>query len=294
MVPRLDADALVDALALHVPAGRVPVRRGSSTRTPAAGGTSPSSSCVDTGVFDDGRYWEITADYAKASPEDVLVRVTVRNAGPEAATIDVLPTLWFRNTWSWGDDAAPAVDPARGTARSSPSTTTSARAASRRAGSPTALFCENETNARAALRASPVATPYPKDGIGDHVVHGARDRQPRATGTKAALPLPARGRRRRDARRSSCASRDTAGGLGDDFDEVMAAREREADEFYAELTPAGASADEALVLRQALAGMLWSKQFFHYDVERWLEGDPGRPAAAGARAGAAATTSGRT
>jgi hypothetical protein len=233
----------------------------------ARGKLDPEFELVDAGVFDDGRYWEITADYAKASPEDVLVRVIVRNHGPEPATIDVLPTLWHRNTWSWGD-RTPKPE-----LRLVDGTIVGAKALSGD-GSPVALFCENETNLE-RLFGVESRTPYPKDGINDHVVSGAATVNPDQTGTKAAFRY-----------RLEVAPGETAvirlrlrdePGIGDDFDTVIAAREREADEFYAELTPVGAVADEALVLRQALAGMLWSKQFFHYDVRRWLDGDPAGP-----------------
>jgi hypothetical protein len=233
----------------------------------------PEFELVDTGVFDDGRYWEITADYAKASPEDLLVQVSIRNAGPDASTIDVLPTLWFRNTWSWGqNDTKPLLRLERGAVVAE-----HAELGTRvltPSGSPEALFCENETNTE-RIFGSPNGTSYPKDGIADHVVHGSPTVDPAQTGTKAAFRY-----------RLEVAAGETATiglrlaerrGLGRDFERVLASREREADEFYAELTPPGASADEALVLRQALAGMLWSKQFFHYNVETWLEGDPAGP-----------------
>ena len=141
-------------------------------------------------------------------------------------------------------------------------------------GKPEALFCENETNAERLCGVAP-PTPYPKDGIADHVVRGTATVNPEQTGTKAAfgyrLAAPAGATATIELRLGESA------GLGPDFDEVMRRRASEADEFYAELTPTGASADEALVLRQALAGMLWSKQFYHYDVGRWLEGDPAGP-----------------
>jgi len=233
----------------------------------------PEYELVDTGVFANGRYWEITAEYAKASPEDVLARITVRNAGPDAATIDVLPTLWFRDTWTWGLDAARptlALEGAAivaehhdlGTLRLSAS------------GSPAPLFCENETNTQ-RLFGVPSATPYPKDGIADHVLAGAATVNPAQTGTKAAFHYRLEVAAGESATVKLRLRR--AAGLGADFDRVMDARRSEADEFYAELTPAGTSEDEALVLRQALAGMLWTKQFYHYDVQRWLEGDPASP-----------------
>jgi mannosylglycerate hydrolase MGH1-like protein len=238
------------------------------------GKLEPEYELVDTGVFEDGRYWEITADYAKASPEDILIRISVRNAGPETAAIEVLPTLWFRNTWSWGvDDRRPSL---RLEGRS---IVADHWELGKRwlyaTGSPNALFCENETNTR-RLWGVDGSTQYPKDGIGDHVVHGAATVNPERTGTKAAFHYRlavAPGETAVIALRL----RDRDGGLGDDFGEVVLERQAEANDFYATLTPDDASEDERLVLRQALAGMLWSKQFYHYDVERWLEGDPASP-----------------
>jgi hypothetical protein len=243
------------------------------TENRARGRDEPEFELLDTGIFEDGRYWEITADYAKASAEDLLIRVTVRNAGPDPATIDVLPTLWFRNTWSWEPDAPRPAITLRDGALAAEHPEFGRRTLST-SGAPDALFCENETNA-ARLFGSPSATPYAKDGIGDHVVGGAGTVNPEQTGTKAAfrhrLTVAAGDSATLELRLSETA------GLPEDFDHVMDTRRREADEFYAELTPAGASRDEALVLRQALAGMLWSKQFFHYDVRRWLDGDPAGP-----------------
>jgi hypothetical protein len=233
------------------------------------GKDEPEFELVDTGVFDHGRYWEITADYAKASPEDLLVRIDVRNAGSEPATLDVLPTLWYRNTWSWGypDFEKPELRLVDGAIVAGEKTLTAD-------GSPDALFCENETN-NERLFGVPNATPYPKDGINDHVVHGATTVNPEHVGTKAAF----RYRLQLDPGETATLRLRlrAVAGIGDDFDDVFAEREREADDFYAELTPAGASDDEALVLRQALAGMLWTKQFFHYDVRKWLDGDPAGP-----------------
>jgi hypothetical protein len=242
----------------------------------------PEFELVDTGAFDDSRYWEITAEYAKASPEDVLVRITVRNAGPETATIDVLPTLWFRNTWSWGLDPTKPSLQLEGSQIVAEHSDLGTRWLSA-SGLPTPLFCENETNTQ-RLFGVPNATPYPKDGINDHVVAGGATINPEMTGTKAAFHY----RLEVDAGQTATVElrlRDTSDELGADFDEVMAAREAEANDFYTELTPAAASADEALVLRQALAGMLWTKQFYHYDVERWLEGDPAGPTPPASRLG---------
>ena len=243
------------------------------------GRDDPEYELLDTGVFDDGRYWEITADYAKAAPEDLLIRITVRNAGPDTATLHVLPTLWFRNTWSWEAEAAqPQISPLDG------ALVVDHAELGRRwlssSDSPAALFCDNETNAQALFGPDArQASRYPKDAINDHVTQGSDTLNPGRRGTKAALhhrlTVPPGGSATIQLRLRD--SDPGAAGVGDDFAEVMAAREREADAFYAELTPASASADEALILRQAFAGMLWSKQFFHFDVRRWLEGDPAYP-----------------
>jgi hypothetical protein len=233
----------------------------------------PEFELLDTGIFDDGRSWEITVDYAKASPEDVLVRITARNTGPEAATLHLLPTLWFRNTWSWAAAAARPQLSLRDGAIVAEHEGIGSRwlAAS---GSPEALFCENESNL-VRLFGAPAATPYPTDGIGDHVVSGASTVNPSQTGTKAAFHYVLEVGPGESATVSLRLSETP--GLGSDHEQVMSEREREADEFYAELTPSGTTADEALVMRQAFGGLLWSKQFFHYDVRRWLEGDPTEP-----------------
>ena len=238
----------------------------------ARGFGDPELELVDTGLFDDGRYWEITADYAKASPEDMLVRISVRNAGPEAATIDVLPTLWFRNTWSWGDDVAKPRSGSTNGALVAEHGDLGTRCLSA-SGEPEALFCENETNAVAHLGRAEPTTPYPKDGIGDHVVHGADTVNPEQTGTKAAfryrLEVPAGETATVELRLAE------QPGLGTDFAAADgAARGRGRRVLRRPHARRSPPSDEALVLRQALAGMLWGKQFFHYDVLRWLEGDP--------------------
>ena len=247
----------------------------------------PEYELLDTGVFDDNRYWITEVRYAKAGPDDLLMAVQLTNAGPETDTIHVLPTAWFRNTWSWGgDELRPSMRASgeRSVTVDHPIVGTMELIAG--AGpdgpDPQLLFCENETNLERLYGAEPLS-PYPKDGINDHVVHGAPTVNPERAGTKCAFwfqltLMPGQtAELRLRLRPASGQAAGPADALGADFTQVMAERQLEADEFYAELTPAGASADEALVLRQACAGMLWSKQLFYYGVSRWLDGDPGQP-----------------
>ena len=243
------------------------------------GSDQPEFELLDTGIFDENRYWDIVVDYAKAAPGDIVVRVTLRNAGPEAATLHVLPTLWFRNTWTWGlDDRKPSIE-AMGTSlitrhHSDPAMRLIGD------GSPQLLFCDNESNSRRLWGSD--GAEFPKDAINDHVVDGRDTINPAQVGTKAALWYQvdvAAGaseeitlRLHRDDTTPSLAST-----------EVLIARCADADEFYAALTPPATTTDEAMVMRQALSGMLWSKQFYHYDVARWLDGDPGQPPPPAAR-----------
>jgi hypothetical protein len=250
------------------------------------GKEDPEYELLDTGVFDADRYWIVEVHYAKADPGDILMSIQVTNAGPDAATLHVLPTAWFRNTWSWDIDAPKPELAATGAAAvgvghpflgelellGGPGPDGAA---------PTLLFCENETN-QGRLYGVASSPPYPKDGINDHVVSGTATVNPEGRGTKCAfwyqltvepgatvelhLRLRPRG-----------ASPKPAAALGGAFDKIMTARRGEADEFYADLTPKAAPAEEALVMRQAFAGMLWSKQLYYYDVARWLDGDPTQP-----------------
>ncbi len=253
----------------------------------------PEYELLDAGAFNDDRYWITEVHYAKAGPDDLLMTIQVTNAGPETETLHVLPTAWFRNTWSWDEEATEARPALRASGDGSVTidhpflgTLELIAAAGPDGTDPQLLFCENETNTARLFGAAPV-TAYPKDGINDHVIHGAATVNPAESGTKCAfwyqVTVPAgqttelRLRLRPAANGAGRSAATTAAALGKDFDQVMAARRDEADEFYAELTPEGASADEALVLRQASAGMLWSKQLFYYNVARWLDGDPTQP-----------------
>ena len=227
---------------------------------------------LDTGVFDDDRYWQVTVEYAKAGADDIAVRISAHNAGPEEATLHLLPTLWFRNTWSWvPNPVIPALRVENGALRAEHPQLATMRLVS----SPAApiLACHNETNT-ARLWGVP-GPAYPKDGINDHVVSGAATVNPDQTGTKAAFHhvlTVAPGSSASITLRLS-----DSGAPADALDDLFSSREAEADEFYAALTPADAGADEAAVMRQAFAGMLWGKQYYHLEVGPWLDGDPGQP-----------------
>ena len=241
----------------------------------ARGMTEPEYELLDTGIFDEGRYFDVEVEYAKAGPEDVLAQVTVHNRGPQDAAVHVLPTLWFRHTWSWAGGAerpelrAGADGEGRAVVRAE-----HAELGTRwlRAGHAPVLVTENETNNEVVF-GSPNDTPYVKDGIDRAVVGGdATAVSPDGTGTKAALHhvlnIPAGGSATVRVRLN-----DTDPGLGGDpfgdFDAVLDARRRESGEFWGQLL-SGINDEGRLVCRQALAGMLWSKQYYALDVERWL------------------------
>ena len=235
----------------------------------------PEFELVDTGVLDGG-VWVVDVEYAKADRDDICIRLVARNRSSATATLDVLPTLWFRNTWRWGDGTpVPALREEDGAIVAEHATL--GRYVLRGAGTPELLFCDNEPNARRLWKQD--GAPFPKDGIGDHVVHGAPTVNPDRTGTKAALHyrLEAAAGETVELRLRLAPERRP---LGKRWEQVVAARRADAETLYARFDAQG---DRALVLRQALAGMLWSRQFFNYDVERWLDGDPGRPPPAPSR-----------
>ncbi|WP_345535908.1 MGH1-like glycoside hydrolase domain-containing protein [Phytohabitans rumicis] len=238
---------------------------------------------VDTGVFDEDRYWAVTVDYAKASPTDMCIMVNVANRGPETATLHVLPTLWFRNTWSWGlpgRDQVPVLTGEDG--RLVGQHWVLGQIVLQGEGDPTVLTCDNETNTQ-RLWGLEGRSDYPKDGINDHVVDGASTVNPALTGTKGALhyklTVPPGGEmwiRLRLTLTSPPPGTESAPllDLGTGFDQVVAARRAEADAYFTGLIPQSATRDEALVARRAIAGLMWGKQFYHFDVEQWLTGDP--------------------
>ncbi|BCM86256.1 MGH1-like glycoside hydrolase domain-containing protein [Methylobacterium indicum] len=244
----------------------------------------PEYEIADTGVFEGGRYHDVTVEYAKAAPDDILMRVTLVNRGRQAADLHVLPQVVARNTWSWGRESWEAEQPRpllRLTETGAVAATRGRAPALRFASLQPAefLFCENETNTRRLFGTPGPA--HPKDAINDRIVEGRHEAvNPLAEGTKCAawtrLTVPAGGTVTLRFRLSPEAGPDLRDPAA--FDAVMAQRLAEADAFYAALQRDIADPDARLVQRQALAGMLWSKQFYHFDVRRWLAGDPAQPA----------------
>jgi len=240
----------------------------------------PEYELIDTGIFDADRYFDVFVEYAKASPEDILVRITVWNRGPDEASLHLLPTLWFRNTW-WiekgtrrpllkevegppGTSVVQAAHPALGVRYLSCE------------GAPELLFTGNETNTE-RVSGTPNAAPFVKDGINDYVVSRRTAAvNPARTGTKSAayftLTVPAGESRTVRLRLNENPPGEAGEGdlFGSRFEEVFSTRRKEADAFYDNITPPSVGPDAANVMRQALAGMLWTKQYYFYDLDRWL------------------------
>jgi hypothetical protein len=239
---------------------------------------------ADTGVFDAGRYFDVTVEYAKGSTEDILIKVVVENRGAEAAPIRVLPTVWFRNTWSWNTgEERPELRDGGSNGHEATVILQEPQYGSRWLccdGTPELLFTENDTN---TTRLFGFAQPgYFKDGINDFVVNGvAAAINGERRGTKAAAQyvasVPAGGRVEFRLRLTDLAP-DRFTPFGDDFDRIFRDRKLEADAFYSTVIPEHLSDDGKMVMRQSLAGLLWSKQFYHFVVRDWLSGDSGQPA----------------
>jgi len=241
------------------------------------GKDQPEFELLDTGVFDDDRYFDVFVEYAKAGPEDILLRVTVHNRGPDEATLHVLPQLWFRNTWSW--KATPRKP------RLSVQAAGVIEAVHAKLGTyclhvenePPLLFCDNETNVRRHFGIDDRG--HFKDAFHEYLIHGRHDAvNPEQHGTKAAalyrLTIPAQGAAEVRVRlRPEPVAESFA-----DFNTVFGARLQEADAYYDDRQRKLATLDARHVQRQALAGMIWSKQFYNFDVPQWLRGDPGQPA----------------
>ena len=232
---------------------------------------------LDTGIFDSDRYFDVFVEYAKQSAEDILIQISISNRGPESATVHVLPTLLFRNTWTWWPDT---VKPSLKKAGSKKDVAIIAASHDQLGdrylyceGNTELLFTENETN-NERIFGTPNASPFVKDGINNHVVNGKKDVvNPQGTGTKAAAHYSitvGAGQTAKIRLRLTDLAPTTVSDPFAGFDEIMQSRLKDADEFYQAITPERVSKDEALVMRQALAGMLWSKQYFAFDLHKWL------------------------
>jgi len=247
----------------------------------------PEFELTDTGIFDDNRYFDVIVEYVKASAEDMLVRITAWNRGPEAARLHLLPTIWFRNTWSWSKDPGqirPTLERIADMHGVPVMRVYHPQYSDRwlfAGDSPQLLFTENESNLR-RLFGAPNPGFYQKDAINDFITKGQRYRlNLDQRGTKASiyydLEIPA-GESSVVKLKFAQKLDSTQDHFGTSFDEVFRERIYEADDFYRDVIPASMSADGRNVMRQAFAGMLWSKQFYNYDVQTWLQGDPAQPA----------------
>jgi len=245
----------------------------------------PEFELIDTGVFNDNRYFDVFVEYAKNSPEDILIQISVINRGAQEKTLHLLPTLWFRNTWTWQHNPEkPFLKAISSDARDSRLVETSHPTLGMRwlycQGSPELLFTENETNNKRLLGISN-ASPYVKDGINDYIVRGQKEViNPNQIGTKVAarylLTLGAGETKTIHLRLGEVSN--LAQPFGTEFDTIFQNRQQEADEFYQRIAPLSLTEDMRNVQRQAFAGMLWSKQFYYYVIEEWLKGDPAAPA----------------
>jgi hypothetical protein len=235
----------------------------------------PEFELIETGIFDQNKYFDVFTEYAKNSPGDILIKITVHNRGDQDAALNVLPTIWFRNTWDWGyDDYMPRL------AEDSPGVMDVyhkdlGQFWLKTEGEPGFLFCDNETNTGRLYNYNDGKEFY-KDGINDHLIHGANTINPKKMGTKACVnyditvaagqSITLRLRLTQDGKNAF-----------DDFDAIFNDRKAEADEFYNTLQQHSSDTDHGMIQRQAFAGMLWSKQYYHYDIHTWLNGDPKEP-----------------
>ncbi len=240
------------------------------------GKNDPEFELIDTGIFDDDRYFDIFIEYAKADPEDMLIRITVHNRGAEAAAVHVIPQLWFRNTWAWQPNHPKPELKLSGQNSIGINQEQFKNHQLYFQGEPATLFCDNETNVERLYGITGVSG-YFKDGIHDAIVHGKNSVNPEKSGTKSGLDykltIPAKSSKTVKLRLCNRSLKKPFQA----FDQIFAKRLQETDEFYAEIQSDIQEEDAKNVQRQAFAGMLWSKQFYYYDVAQWLNGDPGQP-----------------
>jgi hypothetical protein len=234
----------------------------------------PEFEIIDTGIFDQDKYFDVFTEYAKGAPGDILIKITVCNRGDEDASLNVLPTFWFRNTWAWGNNDYKPELSYESTGIVDIFHQELGQYWLKCEGEPELLFCENETNTNRLFNYD--GKGYYKDGINDHLIHGADTINPKKEGTKAAanydITVAAKGsfiirlRLTQDAKNTF-----------EDFDTIFKARQFEADEFYNGMQSHSSETDHGMIQRQAFAGMLWTKQFYHYNIHEWLDGDPNEP-----------------
>jgi hypothetical protein len=247
---------------------------------------NPEFELMDTGVFNENRYFDVFMEYAKASPEDILIKITAWNRGPEEAPLDLLPTLWFRNIWSWGlKFPRPSLWRTPDLGNAAVVAAKEDRYGERRLlaeGPPVMLFTENETNFQRVFGFA-AGSRYVKDSFHDYLIGRACDAvNPAQKGTKCAARYhfqiaPGASKTIRLRLTNAEPKMDGRNPFDEGFEKTFELRRAEADQFYARRFPQERSEDARSVIRQALAGMLWSKQCYHYDVRTWLEGDPGQP-----------------
>ncbi len=239
--------------------------------------SQPEFELMDTDAFNENRYFDVFVEYAKAGPEEIMMQITVCNRGPEEAKIEILPQIWFRNSWSWGDNSSKPELRALPDGSVGISHATLGDYRFYAAGCAELLFTENETNTE-RLYDYTNRSVYCKDGFHEAIVEGHSNKVNGAmTGTRAMARYPISVSSGGEAILQVCLCRTVGKNPLASFDEVIAMRRREADEFYTGVQEGLRDSECRNIQRQALAGMIWSKQFFHYDVPRWLEGDPDQP-----------------
>lgn len=239
--------------------------------------TDPEFELIDTGIFDENKYFDVFVEYVKNSEEDILIKITAHNRANEKAKINILPQIWFRNTWNWGkDNQKPELFLGENS---------SVRLIHHNLGeynlyfenNSQILFCDNETNYKRLFNSENI-TPFVKDGINDFITKNIeRSTNPQKTGTKAACNYDLEINGKSSATVNLRLIKGSISKPFNNFEKIFSTRKKEADEFYSEIQKDLTSEDAKNVQRQAFAGMLWSKQFYYYDVEEWIKGDKGQP-----------------
>ena len=240
------------------------------------GRNDPEFELIDTGLLDNDDYFDVFTEYAKNAQDDILIKITINNRGIHDCALNVLPTIWFRNTWAWGYDSYVPELTADSHGVIEVYHKDLGQIWLNGEGSPETLFCDNETNTKRLYNYDD-GKPYYKDGINDYIVSGAATVNPKLTGTKAAINYDITVKAKDSYTVRLRLSKNAKNGF-DDFDTLFNARVAEADGFYKELQKDNPNPDFVMVQRQAYAGMLWTKQFYYFDVNHWLKGDPAEPA----------------